>query len=109
MNMFNAERLAKRLKWSHDVHMKIKIGSYSGGRTAISGNTSDIIRLPRLARDTSHTRSAHRNAELLAAIEKAISRLDNGTYGICSCCGSEIGVDRLMANPLTTLCDICDD
>ncbi|MEO1642226.1 MAG: TraR/DksA C4-type zinc finger protein [Pseudomonadota bacterium] len=89
--------------------MKIKIGSYMGGRAAISGETSDEIRLPRLAYDTQSTSRAQNNARLLASIDKALSRLDHGTYGFCECCGAEIHVERLMANPLTSICDDCED
>ncbi|MEM1036392.1 MAG: TraR/DksA C4-type zinc finger protein [Pseudomonadota bacterium] len=107
--MFNAGRLAKRLKTSHDVHMKIKIGSQHGGWTAISGETSDLIRLPGNVCEPQYSQSERDKARLLAAIEKAISRLDNGTYGVCESCGCDIRVKRLMAYPLTTLCDLCDD
>ncbi|MEM1390547.1 MAG: TraR/DksA C4-type zinc finger protein [Pseudomonadota bacterium] len=107
--MFNAGRLAKRLKTAHDVYMKIKIGSYSGGRAAISGKTSDAIRLPGSVHGTQYSQYARDKARLLAAIEKAIARLDNNTYGICETCGCDIDVKRLMANPLTTICDVCDD
>ncbi|MEL8056394.1 MAG: TraR/DksA C4-type zinc finger protein [Pseudomonadota bacterium] len=89
--------------------MKIKIGSHYGGWTAISGETSDSIRLPGSVHEPQHSHSEHEKARLLAAIEKAISRLDSGTYGVCESCGCDIRVKRLMAYPLTTLCDLCDD
>jgi DnaK suppressor protein len=41
--------------------------------------------------------------EILAAIQ----RLTEGEYGICSECGDEIGVDRLKAQPVTTVCLSC--
>lgn len=40
----------------------------------------------------------------LAQVERALARLDDGTYGTCSVCGSEIGADRLEAIPATDRC-----
>ena len=45
----------------------------------------------------------------LSAIDAALHRLNAGTYGICACCGAKIGLARLEANPITTLCIDCDE
>jgi RNA polymerase-binding protein DksA len=42
--------------------------------------------------------------EQLHQIEKALGRIDDGTYGTCEICGKEIPVERLEAVPWTTLC-----
>lgn len=45
------------------------------------------------------------NAEhLLAEIEGALARIDEGTYGTCSVCGRKIDEERLAAVPYATLC-----
>lgn len=45
------------------------------------------------------------NAEhLLAEIETALSRIEEGTYGVCVACGRPIAEDRLEAVPYATLC-----
>jgi DnaK suppressor protein len=41
---------------------------------------------------------------VLAAIDGALLRIDEGTYGICERCGREIGVERLRVVPYATLC-----
>jgi RNA polymerase-binding protein DksA len=43
----------------------------------------------------------------LAQIERALERIDVGTYGICESCGNPIGKMRLMAFPRATLCMTC--
>lgn len=43
----------------------------------------------------------------LAQIERALSRIDDGTYGVCESCGQPIGKMRLMAFPRATLCMTC--
>ncbi|MGZ6754915.1 MAG: TraR/DksA family transcriptional regulator, partial [Nocardioides sp.] len=43
----------------------------------------------------------------LAQIERALQRIDDGTYGVCESCGNPIGKMRLMAFPRATLCMTC--
>ena len=48
-----------------------------------------------------------REQKLLKKIDEAISRIDNGSYGVCESCGGEINIKRLEARPVTTLCIEC--
>ena len=45
--------------------------------------------------------------ELLAQNERALARIDAGTYGVCESCGEPIGKARLQAFPRATLCVAC--
>jgi DnaK suppressor protein len=42
--------------------------------------------------------------EILKAIDDALERIGNKSYGICEVCGKEIEEERLEAVPWTTLC-----
>jgi DnaK suppressor protein len=48
-----------------------------------------------------------REREKLQAIQEALSRVDEGTYGICENCELEIAPARLEALPFTRLCVSC--
>lgn len=48
-----------------------------------------------------------RERKLLSKIDEAIARIEDSTYGICEDCGEEIGLKRLEARPVTTLCIDC--
>lgn len=48
-----------------------------------------------------------RERMLLKKIEETIDRIDSEDYGICEECGNEIGIKRLEARPVTTLCIDC--
>ena len=48
-----------------------------------------------------------RVAEALDQTERAIARIDAGTYGNCESCGEPIGEARLEAYPRATLCVTC--
>lgn len=45
--------------------------------------------------------------DLLAQNERALQRIDGGTYGVCESCGQAIGKARLQAFPRATLCVKC--
>jgi DnaK suppressor protein len=47
------------------------------------------------------------DARELSQIERALSRLKQGTYGLCEACQAKIPVGRLNALPYTTLCIEC--
>ena len=44
---------------------------------------------------------------VLADIDAALKRIDDGTYGICTNRGEQIPVERLEARPWATLCIDC--
>lgn len=60
--------------------------------------------------ETNHNftlRLREREQRLLKKVEEAIKRLSDGSYGICESCEEEIGLKRLIARPVTTLCIAC--
>jgi DnaK suppressor protein len=48
-----------------------------------------------------------RERKLLGKIDAAFARIEKGNYGLCEECGQEIGLARLKARPVTTLCITC--
>jgi DnaK suppressor protein len=47
------------------------------------------------------------DGRLLAAIDSALARIEDGTYGTCVNCGAQIAPERLEAMPWATLCIDC--
>lgn len=45
--------------------------------------------------------------DLLRKAERALERIDAGTYGVCESCGNAIPVERLEVLPYSTLCVEC--
>ncbi|HEX2928405.1 MAG TPA: RNA polymerase-binding protein DksA [Candidatus Binatia bacterium] len=64
-------------------------------RASMESNRNSILRI----RD--------RERKLIFKIQEALQRLRDGEYGLCEECGEEIGIDRLKARPVTTLCIAC--
>lgn len=48
-----------------------------------------------------------RERKLANKIREALERIEAGEFGICEVCEEEIGVARLKARPVTTLCIDC--
>src|SRR6266849_4256881 len=48
-----------------------------------------------------------REREKVNAIQEALDRIDDGSYGVCESCESEIAEGRLEALPFTRLCVNC--
>lgn len=49
-------------------------------------------------------RTRDRERKLLKKIDSALQRIEDGTYGFCEETGDEIGLRRLEARPVATLC-----
>ena len=64
-----------------------------------SGNNEVHIQLKLKATD----------AKILQAIEEALFRLEQGTYGVCRDCGEPIAAARLSAIPWTRVCIACKE
>ena len=49
-------------------------------------------------------RAINRQIKLISKIDKAIKKIEDGTYGFCEETGEPIGIKRLIARPVATLC-----
>ena len=49
-------------------------------------------------------RTINRQIKLVAKIDRALKKLQNNTYGYCEETGEPIGIKRLIARPIATLC-----
>ena len=61
----------------------------------------------RATRETENSlelRTRDRYRKLIGKIDKALKRVDEGDYGYCEETGEEIGIERLEARPIATLC-----
>jgi len=61
----------------------------------------------RATRETENSlelRTRDRYRKLIRKIDKALIRIEEGDYGYCEETGEEIGLDRLEARPIATLC-----
>ena len=93
---------AKLLAWKDEI--------LEESRSTIASLQQDTVAEPDLAdRATSETdralelRTRDRQRKLIAKIDEAITRIDDGTYGYCEETGEPISLKRLEARPIATL------
>ena len=53
---------------------------------------------------TVEMRASNRRRKLINKIDRALKKLKDGTYGYCEDTGEPIGLKRLIARPIATLC-----
>lgn len=84
---------------------------FQGLAEAASGPGTDDEHDPEgatLAFERQHTAALLADArDQVEQIGAALTRLDDGTYGVCARCGQPIGEDRLAARPATGTCVRC--
>lgn len=79
-----------------------------------------IVRDEALPSDFDDQMSEHEMAEVIdrldestraeiAAVRRAIGRIDEGSFGVCDSCGEAIGDGRLSVLPTATRCVDCAD
>ena len=68
-------------------------------------NEPDIIdKASKEIETASELRTRDRYRKLITKIDHALERIKNGTYGYCEDTGEPIGIKRLEARPVATLC-----
>ena len=75
---------------------------YSG--VSDDGDLADVA-----CRDALQSANLTRHRARMRAIEEALLRIDEGTYGTCEDCGEEISVGRLNAIPFALRCVECQE
>ena len=73
-----------------------------------SGNLADYADQSTEESDRSfELRLRDRERRLIGKIDEALERIKENTFGICEGCGGKIGLKRLEARPVVTLCINC--
>lgn len=75
-------------------------GGISFGKRVGDGTSIAVERLTQVA--------AHEQLLLqLEEVDRALAKLDQGSYGVCDRCGGEIPAGRLEVHPTAVLCVAC--
>ena len=96
--------MQKLTEWKNEI---IK----SNSQALYSSNLVDNISSPDVVDQASsyteknvEMRTVNRQIKLVSKIDAALKRLKDGTYGFCEETGEPIGLKRLIARPIATLC-----
>lgn len=93
----------KLLKWKEDLQKETVETLHHMQQESL--NEPDVNDRASIETDRSlELRTRDRERKLILKINQALERIDNGTYGFCEETGVPIGVARLDARPIATLC-----
>ncbi len=68
----------------------------------------DQLLIRRKKLETAVTKSQTANlVQLLEQVDRALERVDHGSFGICEVCNDNMEAERLLADPLATMCLDC--
>ncbi|WP_129663254.1 TraR/DksA family transcriptional regulator [Phytoactinopolyspora endophytica] len=84
----------------HDIADLLRRSTSDGGEDQVDAGSKTFEREHELSLAASHR-------DMLNQTERALSRIEDGSYGICESCGNPIGKARLLAFPRATLCVAC--
>ncbi len=91
------------LQWKEDLLNESK-ETISHLRSEARDVSDDAERASRETENTFELRTRDRYRKLLKKINKALDKINEGDYGYCEETDEEIGLQRLIARPIATLC-----
>jgi RNA polymerase-binding protein DksA len=87
------------LRESHPGSLTDEVEEISDGSDSHVGDSATAT----LGREIDYTLGEN-SEQVLAEINTALERIEDGTYGTCKACGKEIVPERLEAYPWASLC-----
>ena len=94
----------KLLEWRKEI---IKSNNESVALSNLDDNSASADIVDQASSQTEKTvelRASNRRRKLINKIDHALKKLKDGTYGYCEETGEPIGLQRLIARPIATLC-----
>jgi DnaK suppressor protein len=93
----------KLLQWREDL-IEESQETINNLRGEVRDVGDEAERASRETENSLELRTRDRYRKLLNKIDQALARVDDGEYGYCEETGEEIGLARLEARPIATLC-----
>jgi len=94
---------AKLQKWREDLVEESK-QTIDNLRDEVRDVGDEAERATRETENSLELRTRDRYRKLIGKIDKALKRIEEGRYGYCEETDEEIGIERLEARPIATLC-----
>lgn len=104
MNPRQLEYFRQKLTAWRDELVDESRETISNLQTEVRDVGDEAERATRETENSLELRTRDRYRKLINKINKTLIRLDEGEYGYCEETGEEIGIQRLEARPIATLC-----
>ena len=94
----------KLTKWKNEIIKSNSQALYSSDLIDNVSSPDVVDQASSYTEKNVEMRAVNRQIKLVSKIDAALKRLKNGTYGFCEETGEPIGLKRLIARPIATLC-----
>ena len=90
--------------WKNDIIKSNSQALYSSNLVDNVSSSDIVDQASSYTEKNVEMRTVNRQIKLVSKIDAALKRLKDGTYGFCEETGEPIGLKRLIARPIATLC-----
>jgi len=94
----------KLQEWKTDLKRSSNEAIYNSSLDDNSTSADIVDQASSYTEKNVELRAINRQIKLISKIDSALKKIQDGTYGFCEETGEPIGLKRLMARPVATLC-----
>ena len=94
----------KLIEWKTEIIRSNNEALYNSSLDDNSASADIVDQASSYTEKNVEMKAINRQIKLISKIDQAIKKIENGTYGFCEETGEPIGIKRLIARPVATLC-----
>ena len=94
----------KLMDWKAEINKSNNQALYNGDLDDNSTSADVVDQASSYTEKNVEMKTINRQIKLISKIDSAIKKIKDGTYGYCEDTGEPIGIKRLIARPIATLC-----
>jgi DnaK suppressor protein len=94
----------KLMNWKAEINKSNNRALYNGDLDDNSTSADVVDQASSYTEKNVEMKTINRQIKLISKIDLAIKKIKDGTYGYCEETGEPIGIKRLIARPIATLC-----
>ncbi len=94
----------KLLEWKKDLKKSNSEAIFNASMDDNSSSADIVDQASSYTEKNVEMRAINRQIKLISKIDGALKKIQDGTYGFCEETGEPIGLKRLIARPVATLC-----
>ena len=106
MDIINSHQDIKKklIEWKTEIVRSNNEALYNSSLDDNSASADIVDQASSYTEKNVEMKAINRQIKLISKIDQAIKKIENGTYGFCEETGEPIGIKRLIARPVATLC-----
>ena len=94
----------KLIEWKTEIVRSNNEALYNNSLDDNSASADIVDQASSYTEKNVEMRAINRQIKLITKIDRAVKKIQDGTYGYCEETGDPIGIKRLIARPIATLC-----